>query len=276
MLALVCICVVMVLLLSVLVVGLLRSHADILRALHSLGAGIGDPSDHAASGRQAGEELRSAPVVLGPRLPPERDSGTISDIEGTTPDGDALAISVTGADHLTLLVFLTSGCSSCAAFWKAFEAPDELGLPAGLRPVIVTKGPELERPVQLQARNVAVPVVMSTAAWESYEVPGSPFFVLADGPGARRIGEGTAGRLEQVVSMIEQAIEELGGSAPGSASGSLSRAAARRGAARLSFDLTDRERERRNDRELLAAGIYPGHESLYRPLAPEPPKESSP
>ena len=42
-----------VLLLAVLVAGLLRSHADILKALHDLGAGVGDPSgdaghDHAA------------------------------------------------------------------------------------------------------------------------------------------------------------------------------------------------------------------------------------
>ena len=32
-----------VLLLAVLVAGLLRSHADILKALHDLGAGVGDP-----------------------------------------------------------------------------------------------------------------------------------------------------------------------------------------------------------------------------------------
>ncbi len=33
-----------VLLLAVLVAGLLRSHADILKALHDLGAGVGDPA----------------------------------------------------------------------------------------------------------------------------------------------------------------------------------------------------------------------------------------
>ena len=35
---------VMVLLLAVLVAGLLRSHADILKALHELGVGVGEPS----------------------------------------------------------------------------------------------------------------------------------------------------------------------------------------------------------------------------------------
>ena len=42
-----------VLLLAVLVAGLLRSHADILKALHDMGAGIGDPSVPAASRRRA-------------------------------------------------------------------------------------------------------------------------------------------------------------------------------------------------------------------------------
>ena len=32
-------------LLAVLVAGLLRSHADILKALHDLGAGVGEPTD---------------------------------------------------------------------------------------------------------------------------------------------------------------------------------------------------------------------------------------
>ena len=38
---------VVVLLLAVLVAGLLRSHADILKALHDLGAGVGDPAGDA-------------------------------------------------------------------------------------------------------------------------------------------------------------------------------------------------------------------------------------
>ena len=37
---------VVVLLLAVLVAGLLRSHADILKALHDLGVGVGEPAGH--------------------------------------------------------------------------------------------------------------------------------------------------------------------------------------------------------------------------------------
>ena len=44
MVALVIVSTFVVLLLGILVAGLLRSHADILRALHDLGSGVGDPS----------------------------------------------------------------------------------------------------------------------------------------------------------------------------------------------------------------------------------------
>jgi hypothetical protein len=49
MLALLIAVICLVALLTLLVVGLLRSHADILRALHSLGVGVGDPAE--AAGR---------------------------------------------------------------------------------------------------------------------------------------------------------------------------------------------------------------------------------
>src|SRR5688500_7493192 len=100
----------MVLLLSVLVLGLLRSHADILRALHSLGAGIGDPmaEDDAPS--------TSVPITMGPTLPAER-RGHAPDVVGTTLDGDARSVSMTATD-LTFLAFLSGGCSTCAEFWR--------------------------------------------------------------------------------------------------------------------------------------------------------------
>ena len=44
MIALVVVSTFVVLVFSVLVTGLLRSHADILRSLHELGVGVGDPA----------------------------------------------------------------------------------------------------------------------------------------------------------------------------------------------------------------------------------------
>ncbi len=51
MLALVIVSTFVVLLLGILVAGLLRSHADILRSLHELGVGVGDPTESAAATR---------------------------------------------------------------------------------------------------------------------------------------------------------------------------------------------------------------------------------
>jgi len=37
-----------------------------------------------------------------------------------------------------------------------------------------------------------VPVVLSSAAWDDYRVPGSPYFVFVDGPSGAVTGEGSA------------------------------------------------------------------------------------
>ena len=41
----------------------------------------------------------------------------------------------------------------------------------------------------------AVPVVMSTEAWERYDVPYAPYFVYVSGPAGRVVGEGVAAAL---------------------------------------------------------------------------------
>jgi hypothetical protein len=229
-------------LLAVLVAGLLRSHADILRALHSLGAGIGDPTDES----DAHDDGAHATVLqLGRRLPPERGTGA-PDISGTTLDGDAVAITATAAPR-TLLAFLSSGCTTCARFWSALREPSTLALPRDIRIVVVTKGLDLEEHSALARVDPGViELVLSTQAWLDYEVPGAPFFVLTDERG-RRIGEGLAASMEQVSELV------------GRASSDDRRRAAVHG------DGPAREQE--NDRLLRAAGIQPGDPSL-RPRSP--------
>jgi hypothetical protein len=189
---------------------------------------------------------------MGPPLPGERNSTSAPTVAGLTPGGDALAIAVSGGDHLTLLAFLSSGCATCAGFWKAFERPDRLGLPGNTRLIVVTKGPGMEIPdeVGFQARS-GVPVVMSTEAWEDYEVPGSPFFVLVEASSGRRIGEGVANHFDQVVELVRRAESDASALSLGSRSRSFSEG------------LDGPARELDNDRELMAAGIYPGDPSLY-------------
>jgi hypothetical protein len=238
---------------ALLVVGLLRSHALILKRLHDLGAGIGDPSgrgdghDH-ADGR-AEVAFRTQPGVPAPR----RDVGfaDAADITGTGLDGEALAVRVTGVEHGTLLAFLSSGCLTCETFFKAFADLDALTLPPSTRIVVVTKGPEAESPAAIAQRAPAgIVLVMSSEAWEQYRVPGSPYFVYIDGPTGRIRGEGTGMQWEQVAGLLAQATGDL-------------RFVSKNASARLAKPMSDAERERQIDEELMRAGILPGDPSLY-------------
>jgi hypothetical protein len=255
MVALVLVLTFVVLLLGILVAGLLRSHADILKSLHDFGAGVGDPSSdehgHHADGHPSSQPVH-VPFTLGPPLPGERDSTSAPTIAGVTPNGDALAVTVTGHDTLTLIAFLSSGCATCAGFWEAFRRPQELGLPDGIRLLVVTKGPEFEIANEVKAKaHQRLSVIMSTEAWGDYEVPGSPFFVLVDGRAGQRIGEGVANHFSQVAELVRRAEVDVRPFGLGSASRS------------FADGLDGPARESANDEELLAAGINPGHQSLY-------------
>jgi len=242
--------VVVVLLLSLLVAGLLRSHADILRALHSLGAGVGDPA--LDDGGPAG--TGPVPVTIGPPLPPERSVEGAPTVAGVTPTGGAMAVPVGSSGGPTLLAFLSSGCTTCATFWQALSDGTPAGLPSGLRVLVVTKGPELEAPVEVAARAGRAMVVMSTEAWADYEVPGSPFFALVDGATGRRVGEGVANHLGQLVDLVRRATAE----SPGMTS-----AAPAPSSRRVPLRESGPQREESNDRALREAGIAPGDPSLY-------------
>ena len=244
------------LLLAVLVAGLLRSHAEILRALHDLGVDMegGRATLRPGAGAAAGA---TSPVRLTPRegVPEPREDGATTratDIAGTTPADEAVTIGIAGAGHRTLLAFLSSGCLTCAGFWQAFRSPASLGLPADVRPVIVTKGPEAESEVRIdELAPPGIPLVMSTEAWLDYEVPVAPYFILVDGPSASVLGEGAASQWSQVASLLGRALDDL------------AHATETRRRWRPS---TDAEREADADRHLLAAGIVPGDPRLY----PEP------
>src|SRR5262249_2740892 len=123
--------------------------------------------------------------------------------------------------------------------------------------VIVTKDESAE---SLSAvRRLAprrVPVVMSSAAWDAYDVPVAPFFVLIDGRSSAVVGEGAANTWEQVSSMVTQALADEALAARRGPRGDGARR--NRGAAR----------EARVDTDLLAAGIVPGDARLF-PRSPE-------
>ncbi|PPK98069.1 hypothetical protein CLV92_102222 [Kineococcus xinjiangensis] len=232
-------------LLGVLVVGLLRSHAEILRSLHELGAGREDTAPRAAGPVDVPFGVR--PGVLEPAG--VTGAGAV-DVSGETPDGDSVQFSVTAGPD-TLLAFLSSGCLTCHGIWERFRDRTPLGLPAGTRLVVVTQGTERESATAVE--KLAAPglaVVMSTAVWEAYEVPGSPYFVLVDGTAGRVAGEGSATSWEQVERLVTEATGDRARDI----------AAHRHGHGEDTGD--GAHREARADRELLAAGIAPGHPSL--------------
>jgi len=242
---------VVVALVTVLVAGLLRSHADILKALHDLGAGVGDPAADVTGGAASSVGAQPVPLTMGPALAADRDSTSAPSLAGVTPTGDARAVAPATSGALTLLAFLSTGCASCAGFWESFRRPGDLDLPPGVRLVVVTKGPEREIPGEVAA--LAAPglsVLMSSDAWTDYEVPGSPFFVLVDGTSGRRVGEGVANHFRQVAELVRRAEVDAAAfrldTTPGRDVG-----------------LDGPARESANDRELLDAGIRPGDPSLY-------------
>lgn len=214
----------LVILLAVVVVALLRSHAEILRRLDGAPGGLG--SD--------------------PELAPRRDrDGELAahDIAGSSLDGAGVQIGLGPGASPTLIAFLSSGCATCDRFWREFSAPGGPAIPGGGRVVIVTRDSSHESPRRLRELAPAgVPLVMSSLAWESYAVPTSPYFVYVDGGSGEIAGEGAASGWEQVLSLLGDALEDQGEAKHG-----------RSGA----------ERARRIDSDLERAGIGPGHPSLY-------------
>ncbi len=250
---------VVVALLVLLVVSLLRSHAEILRTLHD--AGLGHEADDSTTAR------RAATSQVAPNGPPSGPSPEARDISGVTPDGDAVAVGILGSPTPTLLSFLSSGCLTCREFWEAFGDP-RLEVPGDARLVVVTMSPEDE---SVSALRRLVPeqtlVVMSTAAWEAYEVAGAPYFAYVDGMSGAVVGEGTASNWDRVRDMVNESVDD------GALASSRRRSAARKTRAARRH-LADREREARADDALLAAGISPGDARLYPatggPVEPDP------
>lgn len=211
----------------VFVVGLLRSHAEILRRLAAV---EGDGAD----GGTVPERMVGA-------------STDAFDIVGETLAGDSVKVRLGPGSPTTLLAFLSSGCAACGPLWESLQRDSRV--PAGARLVIVVKGPAEESATRLrELAPRAREVLMSTEAWRDYSIPGSPHFVLVDGGSGQVAGRGTAASWEQIVSMVEQAVSDTSHSATETAP---SRAR------------TTSERAGRAEQALAAAGITAGHPSLY-------------
>lgn len=173
---------VVIVMLVILVAGLLKSHAEILRRLDHLGV---TEHDEAPTRQPRTSGLGRAPS---------------DDITGVDPGGASVTVSVKSRSGETLLAFLSTGCASCQVFWEEFASRSDL--PA--RPIILTKGPASESPAKVaQLAPSQIRVVMSDDAWDAYRVPLTPYFMLIDEHG-NIIGEGSATSMDRLLGLFRE------------------------------------------------------------------------
>lgn len=229
--------------LALLVFGLLRTHAEILRALDRAGISLDDEATASPSAEVVAERSEAGASA---------DPAGVRDLVGTVPAGGPTKVTVTGVAHLTLLAFLSPGCRTCKRFWEAFSDPD-LELPGGnTRLVIVGQDPAHDsESAMAELVPAGIKAVLSSSAWADYDVPGSPYFVLVDGAEGRVVGAGSALRWEQLQNLLLQALDDAGLADPSGPQrpGSPGR--------------SGRSRAQHADEALRSAGIGPGHPSLY-------------
>jgi hypothetical protein len=188
-------------LLALLMIGLLRSHAEILRRLPEATA------DAEAAGR-TDSPATGAPPTLPAHLPGPRGAGKpVVDIVGATLDGAQMSVSPAKTD--TLVAFLSSGCLTCKTFWDGLQADRREPLPQDIRLLVVVKDRDMESPSRLRDLAPAdIPVVMSSQAWTDYDVAMSPYFLFVDAASGTVRSEGSASSWEQVRSLLRDAIED--------------------------------------------------------------------
>ena len=177
-------------LLVVLVAGLLRSHAEILRQLHALGGGEHTSESFIPSPRRSG---------LGP--------SPIANLSGATPEGGRASVALSGSRGYSLLAFLSTTCTSCQPFWEGLSAGVDL---SGARPIVVTKDPGEESPGDIsRLATSTVTTLMSSEAWDAFKVPATPYFALVDNANAHVVGEGSAANWERVGEMVSPSMRCL-------------------------------------------------------------------
>src|SRR4051794_7121440 len=232
--------------LCVLVAGLLRGYASVLRRLHQLDGGAAPA---------AAPPFRTAAGIVEPsagqRIEGREEWAEAHDIEGVSLRGEIVSVRTVGVAQDTVLAFLSANCEGCTGFWQELAEDGTWATPQGSGLLVVAGGAEQESPSVLsQLCPPTVDLVMSSQAWADYQVPGSPYVVITDGQTGRVKGEGSGTSFSQLGGLIRQSLEDS------------------RHPAMHKPD-ADRRRERDIDRILLGAGIGPTDPSLYAGAEPE-------
>jgi hypothetical protein len=201
-------------LLAALCVGLLRTNASLTRRVDAL-----EIAAERARRRQAANALRteaSQEATMGsspsgssdaepeddPAPQDSADDGLVS-LDGTTPDGSPLSVDLHSSDP-QLVAFLSTSCAICTSLWEGLRSGALAEQSPTLRSIVVTKSAPVEDADRVRELSGAgdIVTVMSTQAWEDYEIPGSPYFLLVGGEPRDVIGEGPASGWADVSAIV--------------------------------------------------------------------------
>jgi hypothetical protein len=236
-------------LLTVLVVGLLRSHAEILERLAQAEGAVEAAAEAAAEPadphRWRPPEERVTTAVSPSIVADSVRELSIDEVGGETLDRVPRVVRLTH-EKPTLIAFLSTGCLSCASFFESFAATSPDSLEPDVDLLIVPKSREEENLTKLRKLappSFPYPTIMSSETWAALQVPGSPYFVLVDGETHHLLGAGSANTWQQVQSLVEDSLGERETAVGGTSS-----------------------RLAREHADLAEAGIGPDHPSLYAPM----------
>jgi hypothetical protein len=122
--------------------------------------------------------------------PVEQPAGDAVDIRGVDVTGTPVTIALEHKAEPTLVAFLSTTCGICLGLWEHLR---DDGL-TSLDTVVVTKDGAVEDVARAESMTTSghLPVVMSSEAWDDYEVPGSPYFLVVGGNPTTVLAEGSA------------------------------------------------------------------------------------
>ena len=180
-------------LLTLLVIGLLRSYGELVRVLHDAGIKV-----------NRDEMPQQTVPVSSPALaaPGTKAPG----IAGDTLAGGARVVATSGSDDHLLVAFLSSGCGSCVPFWRELRANRGQLPDLDAEVVVITKGAEREEPSKLQElAGSDVQLIMSDDSWSAFDVPLTPHFALIDRSRGVIIGEGSSADPSALADLMRRA-----------------------------------------------------------------------
>lgn len=191
-----------VVLLTVLVAALLRSHGDSLRRLELVERRLAR-----AEKRDRREPAPATPPPVPAQVVAEEPDGDAVDIRGTGPAGEPVTIALEESSSPTLVAFLSTGCGTCTTIWTRLRDEGLAEVAPGVRPVVVVKDARYEDPeaVRRLADGSDLPVALSSEAWVDYEVPGSPYLMLVSPRPGSVVAESSVHRWDDVVAMARRA-----------------------------------------------------------------------